>query len=459
MRRLLLLLLVCCAVTALRPGTALAHNSLDSSEPADGTVLDSPPSQVVWFFANDVPLDTLTVTLTDPSGVRTEIPGSTHGSSGTSEVLTPLPPLSSGEFSVRWRLVGPDGHPVTDSVTFTISPPATTEAPATTAAATAPPATTLPPPTTVPTTPPASSAGDGVWSTPGAFRWIVRGTAYLAIMVAAGTVLTRSFVQRQRGVASFERWLGPALALVGLTAGVQLVIVASDISGRPLWESLPDVDRALTTTAGIAFFVRVWLAIVGWLLVVHAPPRTREVRSNVLLLVSLSLLGTWSFAGHSRSMRWPALGVPLDVVHHGAAAAWLGGLTIIGLVVLPRCEVEQVGPMMRRFSTTAAVAVALIVSTGLLQAVRLVGSPGNLFDAGHGRLLAAKVVVLGAMLWVADRNRRRVDVELRNVGAAVRPDVDGLRRIMALELLIGLVIIGLTAAMVVSAPATSGLSG
>jgi copper transport protein len=226
-----------------------------------------------------------------------------------------------------------------------------------------------------------------------------------------------------------------------------------------VWSSVADAGRALDTIAGMAFFVRVVLALAGWVLIVYAPPRTEELRTNLLMILAVGLLATWSFAGHSRSMRWPALGVPLDMVHHGAAAAWLGGLTIIGLLVLPRTKPEHVPPLMRRFSTMAGTAVALIVATGLVQAVRLIGNPGDLFQAGHGRLLVTKLVVLTAMLIVADQNRRRVNLDARNLSAAVHTDVDGLRRMMLFELLTGLVIIGITAAMVVSAPATSGMGG
>jgi copper transport protein len=456
MRRFLLALVASLAVVALAPGSALAHNSLDGSSPATGAVLDAPPTEIVWTFANDVPLETLTVTLTDQTGVRTELPGSVHGPSGPKEVVTPLPALSAGEVSVRWRLVGADGHPITDSISFTIN--AVPAAPATTAPAAAGTPATVTPPTTIPQeTVAGGDAGDGVWSTPSAARWLIRALAYVAIMIAAGTVLTQRLVAGRRNPASLGVWLGPSLVAVAVTAALQLLIIGSDISGQPLWSSIPDAARALDTIAGMAFFVRIALAVASWALIVYAPPRTAELRTNLLVILSVGLLATWSFAGHSRSMRWPVVGVPLDMVHHGAAAAWLGGLTIIGLLVLPRTKAELVPPLMRRFSAMASTAVALIVATGLVQAVRLVGNPADLFAAGHGRLLVAKLAVLAAMLAVADQNRRRVNVEVRNLSAAVQPDVGGLRRMMVLELLTGLVIIGITAAMVVSAPATSGV--
>ena len=110
-------------------GTALAHNSLVSSDPADGATLAVAPTQIVWVFDKSVPLDTLTVTLTDSSGARSELAGSVHGAAGDTEVVTPLPVVPPGVVSVRWRLVGPDGHPVSGRVELTIAQPAVSAAP------------------------------------------------------------------------------------------------------------------------------------------------------------------------------------------------------------------------------------------------------------------------------------------------------------------------------------------
>ena len=458
MRRLLLFLCALVGLLLIDPARVLAHNSLVASTPNDGENVEVPPTEVVWTFAKAVPLETLTVTLIDSAGVRAALPGSTHGPAGETQVVTPLPALTPGPVTVRWRLVGADGHPVTDRVTFTIVGVPSTSTVPTSTAPTVDVGTEFPPETTPPTTAPASLAVDesGSTTTPSIVRWLLRGMSYLAIMVAAGVVLTHTLILRRRDWSETRKWLEPALALIGITAALQLLTVASDIGGRPLWKAWPDVSAAVEMTdAGAAFMVRAALAAVAWLLLVHQPPNTARLRDDLLIITSLGLLATWSFAGHSNSMRWRGLGVPVDVIHHGAAAAWLGGLTILGLVVLPGLATPEVGPTMRRFSRMATIAVTLIVITGLLQAVRLVGAPGRVLDAEHGKLLVAKLGVLAVMLALAEVNRRRVGATLRSAGASARVDSAALRRGMLLELAIGLLIIGITAAMVVSPPATS----
>jgi copper transport protein len=108
----------------------------------------------------------------------------------------------------------------------------------------------------------------------------------------------------------------------------------------------------------------------------------------------------------------------------------------------------------RNFSRVAAICVGVLIVTGLMQTVRLVGNPTNLLDVNHGRYLVAQVAVLAAMLGLANANRRRVDARLNNPTTIDR-HLGALRRSIFTEFAIGLVIVAITAAMVVSPPATS----
>ncbi len=462
--RLTLLALIVCTMIAgvvgLTSSTVSAHNTLVSSDPTDGAELSTAPTQITWVFDKVVPLDTMTVTLIDATGARSELSGSIHGAAGDTQVVTPLPTLQPGSVSVRWRLVGPDGHPVTGRVDFTI----TTPAPTTTGAATA--VTPISPgvatPTTTPTTSPTVSAADlsidpadGARSTPTVVRWILRYASYLAIMAIVGILATTAFVWiGAGGHALLQRILGRALFATAGLGFVQLLVVASDVSGSAPWESFGSIGAATTTDAGMAFAIRIALALTLWLVLFQLRIAHADIYWTAVALPVLGLVATWAFAGHSRSMRWPAIGVAADVAHHAAAAAWIAGLAIVGWIVVPNTSADVLVPTVRRFSRTAAISVTVLVVTGVVQTVRLVGRPFDLLDANHGRYLVAKVVVLAAMLGIADANRRRVDHRLDD------PDVVGrhvgmLRKAMVTEFAIGLVIIGITAAMVVSPPSSS----
>jgi hypothetical protein len=97
----------------------------------------------------------------------------------------------------------------------------------------------------------------------------------------------------------------------------------------------------------------------------------------------------------------------------------------------------------------------VIVATGVAQTLRLVGSPTDLWRADHGRYLVLKVLVLAAMLKVADVNRRRVARHFRSKTGVRRRVVRNLTRAMVTEFGVGLAVIGVTAALVVSPPASA----
>jgi copper transport protein len=143
-----------------------------------------------------------------------------------------------------------------------------------------------------------------------------------------------------------------------------------------------------------------------------------------------------------------------DVAHHAAAAAWIAGLAIVGWIVIPKMATDVLVPAVRRFSRVAAISVAVLVATGLVQTVRLVGDPTDLLVSDHGRYLAVKVLVLAAMLAIANANRRRVNRRLDDTAGLGR-HVGALRRAVLAEFAIGLVIVAITAAMVVSPPSTT----
>ena len=446
-------------VVAAPSGSVHAHNSLLASDPADHATLAVAPTQMVWDFQNTVPLETLTVTLTDQSGVRTEVPGSVHGPAGETQVITPLPMLEAGAVSLRWRLVGSDGHPITGSVDFTIAPPApATTAPAGASAGISP--TTLPrpaPPTSAPETlaGPSGDRDDTGFSTPSVVRWLFRYGSYLAIMAVVGILAVSATVWQGAGTNPKLRGIvGRGLGVVAGLAFVQLLMIASDLRGTAPWASFGSIDAATTTDAGMALALRILLAGALWLVLFRYRIAYRDLYWTAVTIPALGLLATWAFAGHSRSMRWPAVGVVTDVAHHAAAAVWIAGLAIVGWIVIPGADRDQVVPAVRRFSRVAGYAVAALVATGVLQSLRLVGSPLDLFDVDHGRYLAVKLVALAAMLAVANGNRRRVN---RNVDGHETggQQLVTLRHAMVAEFVIGLVVIGITAAMVVSPPASS----
>ena len=123
-------LLVLAAATSLAmlvagSGSAQAHDELVGSTPTTGATLDAAPATVELEFSGDVQeLGTeIVVTAADGSTVSEgalQVDGST--------VTQPLASdLAGGEYTVDWRVTSADGHPESDSYTFTVTGVKTTD--------------------------------------------------------------------------------------------------------------------------------------------------------------------------------------------------------------------------------------------------------------------------------------------------------------------------------------------
>jgi copper transport protein len=477
LKRILAFLAVCFSVIGLTAGPAAAHNSLSSSVPVEGQVMSITPSSVTFNFANAVPLETVSVEVIDNTGARVEVGPITHGPNGDKQVVAKLPTIAPGAVTARWRLVGADGHAVTGRVNFSIGQLASVtsaKAAVTTAASSVPPAApAAAPASAVPaaavtstvtvssniaaTASRSSELGfEQPWSTPSGWRWILRMVAYVGIMVIVGAAATATWVWPGLwGNSSLRKGVAGALVAIAASSFFQLLTTASDMKGKAPWASLSGIGGALSTDAGRALAFRLMLVgVIGWL-VFAAHRMSEEDRWRVVGGVSVLALVTWAFAGHSRSMRWPLLGVPLDVAHHAAAATWLGGLGIVGVAAYRSLDTADFARVVRRFGFVAPRALLVIIGTGVVQTFRLLGSPLNLLSGTHGRLLLAKLLVVAAMLKVADINRRRVAHRFRGADRRSAQASDILRRAMTTELAIGVIVLGISAAMVVSPPAVA----
>lgn len=97
------------------PSPADAHASLVSTDPADGSQLQTAPLAVELTFSED--LDTGFVTVTAPDG--TKVGTSEPRLSGARMSADLAEGHQSGKYTVAYRVVSVDGHPVTGEFTFT----------------------------------------------------------------------------------------------------------------------------------------------------------------------------------------------------------------------------------------------------------------------------------------------------------------------------------------------------
>jgi methionine-rich copper-binding protein CopC len=171
-----------------------AHAALKSISPKDGASLTTAPTKVVLTFNEPISSSFATVTVTGADGVASAGKTVVDGVTVTQALA---PDLANGRYTVTYRVVSEDGHPVSDKTTFTVAAAAT---PTTSASETSVPSATplpaTPGPTTAGPTSPVPDDADAAGSGRGLRIGLAVGVAALAL--AGGTALVASS-RRQTG--------------------------------------------------------------------------------------------------------------------------------------------------------------------------------------------------------------------------------------------------------------------
>ncbi len=200
-------------------------------------------------------------------------------------------------------------------------------------------------------------------------------------------------------------------AAIGLVATLcllplQTVSIAGD------WGALGNGDMlgtvALQTRYGQAWMPRVLGALLALAVVVTVRPGRPWVLAGVAALA----LAPWSFSGHA-AMHEGGLGVAHalnDYLHGLSAAFWLGSLPVFLLWLaawrLPGRRAEATRALLR-FSTWGHVAVALLLLTGIGNALLILGAASVDPGSDYQRLLAVKIALALVMTGLAVVNRYR----------------------------------------------------
>jgi copper resistance protein D len=260
-------------------------------------------------------------------------------------------------------------------------------------------------------------------------------------------------------------WIGLGLAVV--SGAAWLVLLAAEISGRPLAEVFDgDVIWTLLTQTrfGTVWSARLVFAILlAGTLVPSARARRAASRWRGALSTSLAvaLVGSLAWAGHAAGTPGftGELHVINDALHLVAVGGWVGALLPLALLFTAArrgadpalqsttCEVT------RRFSTLGVVSVCIIFATGLVNTCVLAGSVPALLETEYGELLLVKIALFTAMVCIAAVNRLRLSPRLAPANAAHSNAVRQLQRNTLIEAAFGLIILGIVGVLGTLPPA------
>jgi putative copper export protein len=275
---------------------------------------------------------------------------------------------------------------------------------------------------------------------------LLRGLHVATMLSASGALLFLAMMPRGR-LADPRRLVAivvrASLAAALVLGTVWLIFVAQSIAGGSVVDVVGTLPLVLHATRfGELLAIRLVLLAIA-LATVRADGR----RIALPLGASAAALLLQPFLGHAGAADDWALAAT-ETLHLGAAAAWLGGLLPLWLLVdrLPAIAGLAVA---RRFSPVALAGVLVIAGTALIQAAALIGSVAGLIGTDYGRAALMKLALFAALLGLATLNR----FVFTGRAAEARPYLARrrLRTSIALELVLGLAVV-LAAGVLASLP-------
>ncbi|WP_234539026.1 copper resistance CopC/CopD family protein [Streptomyces shenzhenensis] len=365
---------------------AAAHAALRGSDPADGAVLKSSPRSITLTFTESVGLLDDSFRVYDPTNHRVTTGEAEHGPAGSDTARITFPKkLRTGTFTVAWRIVSADSHPISGALTFSVGKPSATRA----------------------------TVAIGADENPvtGSLYNIGRYVAYTAVALLIGAVAFMA-VCRPPDPAPLRRPVRAAWwALLASTLFLFVLRSPYEEGTSPATAfDLSALAKSATGRPGLALLTRVALLALTAALYLVLRKRVNGARPSRPLLataavLSLALALTWAAAEHASAGIQVPLAMTSSVLHLLSMALWLGGLTAL-LITLQRSATPLPAAVVARFSRVAFAAVTVLVGTGVYQSWRGLGSWQALTDTSYGRLLLLKLAAVTLLLAAASRSRR-----------------------------------------------------
>ena len=410
LRNFLRIVFVAIACVLCAPATmASAHAVLDNSVPTSGATLEDSPLQIVLDFDESVESSLGYIKLFSSSGKRVQLPAVKADASDASIVRVVPPTLAQDSYVAVYRVISADGHPVEGAITFRVGAGAVSNLAS-----------------VIETALQDSETSNAVKVAMALMRFI----SYIAIsIVLAGIFFLLGSDAPRKGL---NRAVVLAGSVLGLSTALLYLLHGMNASGGT-WGQIANVSvvkDVFATQVGESLFARI---VVSFLLV----SVVARWGKFVAVFAFATLPFTYAFAGHAAVDSPAALTIALLALHVAAVGVWCGGLILLMFVKDIRTT-----PIVEWFSQRAAILIAVVVATGVVQALLLMDGIGNLTKTSYGKALLAKVCVVGIMLICAAIVRRRF----------YESGVSRLRAVLCAEVVVGLVVLSITSGMVAASP-------
>ncbi|MCY9670607.1 copper resistance protein CopC/CopD [Paenibacillus alginolyticus] len=358
------------------PNKTFAHSTLVDAIPAPNSSLSELPSNITLTFNESLERELFQLKLFDKTGksISKDAP---QISEDQRQLTLHLPTLNDGVYTVSYKILSADGHPVSGSYIFVLGQ-------ADVAADKGP------------------TSSSQNFSTKQILIYLARFLFYLSLLTLAGWMFWK-FIQREEPSMSLstydQRW-GIRLQLIFFISF--LLMVATELQELlSSWDMQSFASLLLHTRIGNSWLGTLILSVSGFIFL--------HRNKTFLIFWTILILGVKVFNGHAMTFEPRNQMMMLDFIHLFAASIWVGGLVYIVLHL--RSYRETVNRFLPKFSQLALFSMIILTLSGIFYTVGILPKFTYIFYTTWGILLLIKatlillVLITGALLrYVLKRN-------------------------------------------------------
>ena len=400
------------------PGIASAHAILESSSPEASALLATSPKEIRLDFDEQVETTLGDVRVYDSEQREVSKSNTVRSSSDPSVVTADIPTLQNGVYVVVWRVVSADGHPVTGAFPFEIG----TKSTGTSAALLE---------DVLNRTETTSPLGNPMS--------VLRLLGFLGLILLIGCVslLWRSPLLGTARVRNTLRYSSVSIAVSSLG----LLLMQGPYTAGKSWGSLLDsflIGEVMQTRLGLALFIRAICAFAwGVIAITASASASRRWRISVIATTVITI-ATYAASGHQSAGTLPGIFVPLDMIHLAAISMWVGALLALAVA----SKDNNVENEAKRFSQMATWSMPVVVVTGVVQGLHLIGGISTITQSNFGKLLLLKTLLVGAVVVFGSKARAKLQSD----------GFSSIAKIIRWESILVVLVLAVTSLMVAQSP-------
>jgi putative copper export protein len=295
---------------------------------------------------------------------------------------------------------------------------------------------------------------------PSAFDVAERTATLITLVLLFGAAVFRARVatpfrahaEHRDDYGTFPTEFEALVMRAGAVAGAMLVVLAGVrlhahvIALFDTWSAVGAAElRALLLQSA---WGRAWVVqVVAAAVVASGPFLGRAFDGAMAIPIAIAA----AFSGHAAAAGALApVSITADAVHLIAAGAWIGGLVFVVLAMVLGAAPASLYRIVRSFSPIALACAATVVLTGIVNSVIHVGSFGALLSSAYGNQLVAKLFFVAGTAAAGAWNWKQ------GTPALALGNIKAIRRGIAVEIVLAIAVLLVTARLVVLEPPSMG---